>query len=200
MNDYLLLRHIKKPYLFFTVLLFILGVILQGYRSFQIQELSSPHLFIDEICSYNGVKNETASSANNITCNCAEEYDTLDSNRYINKVKVQCNYFKKRQFLAVFLSIFIPFGFNYLYLEKYLLFVLIFCLCCTAIVGNCIRFTISSHKNYFKNKINLLFSILGVAAIVIWILNIILMCLGIVLDGNSKEMFRDLYFLFNIES
>lgn len=200
MENFSLFRNIKKPYLFLTIIIFILGVILQGYRSFQIQELSSPHLFIDEICSYNGKKNETASTDKNITCDCADEYTTLDSDRYINNVKIQCNYFKKRQFLAVFLSIFIPFGFNYLYLEQYLLFVLIFFLCCTAIVGNCIRFTISSHKNYFKNKINLLFSIIGAAAVVIWILNIILMCLGVVTDGNSKEMFRDLYFLFNVES
>lgn len=178
----------------------ILAILVGTSKEFQMVDLLySPELFYDEICSYNG-KMTINSTNNEYKCICGKDFASVNKDKYINNILVQCDYFKKRQFIAVFLSIFIPFGFDYFYLGYYLIFSFVFLLCFSSLIGNCYRFTASSHKNYFKNKINLLFALLGVFAVGFWIINVICMSLGIIKDVNGVEMFPDLYLLVNIKS
>lgn len=168
-----------------------------------IQDLNSPLTFSDEICSYNGLYDASTSNSTYLNCICQPEYTNEPNNskiKYINGVNVQCSYEKKRRFIALFLAIFLPLGFEHLYLGNYYLFVLIFSFCGFTFFGNFFRFAIASHNNYFKNKINLLFISFALFIILWWIINIILVWTGTFKDGNGVETVNDLDFLININN
>jgi hypothetical protein len=156
-------------------------------------------MFADEICSYNG--QNIGDSDTNVTCSCYSDFtNDMNSNRTINGVKVQCSYEKKRRFIALFLAIFIPFGVDYLYLGRYYISVIIFLTCCFTLFGNCARFAVSAHNNYFEQKWNLFFVFMFVLLYISTIVNVILIASGIVSDGNDIETVNDLYFLVNINN
>lgn len=183
----------------FSIIFYIFMFILIIYvNNFELEDLNSPVMFMDEICSYNGKINE---SSNNWTCECQEEYsDLLPYSRKINNIPVQCTYEKKRRFIALFLSIFLPLGFDYLYLGRYFIFILILMMCLVTLFGNCYRFAVSPHHNYLNNKINLIFVILALFMITLWVVNIALIWTGIVYDGNGIGTVNDIYFLININN
>ena len=190
----------KSSYILYgIILIFILAIFLDTINCFDISYLKKPSMFMDEICSYNG--KGKAINDNNVVCECNKEYANDPNEKgTINGVPIQCSYFKKRKFITVFFSIFLPLGIEYFYLEHYAYFVIIIICCCTAIIGNCIRFTIStSQEKYFKNKVNLFFTLLLVAMVIFYIANVILMFIG-VKDGNNVEVLNDLYLLVNIQS
>lgn len=193
-------KSFNKVILVFLILL-IIEVLYDSINAIDINYLKKPSLFVDEICSYNGVMNASLSNETYIKCDCNPEYATVKSEKgLINGVPIQCSYFRKRKFITVFFSIFLPFGVEYLYLEHYYFFAIIFIMCCTAIVGNCIRFTVSSgQEKYFKSKLNLFFFILLIVMIIFSIINIILMFIG-VKDGNDIEVLDDLHLLVNIQT
>jgi len=169
--------------------------------NFSVEDLNSPRLFEDEICSYNGVPDETLSSKSWVNCTCDDDYaDDLSEVRYINGVPVQCSYQKKRRFIALFLSVFLPFGVDYLYLGHYLLFVILFFACWFTIIGNCVRFALTSHIDYIKNKKNLFFVIMAVLMITWWILNVALIWTGIIKDANGIKTVDDLHYLIKINN
>lgn len=173
---------------------------LPTYINFTLSDLNQPLMFEDEICSYNGMAN-TYSNSSYINCTCQDEFHN-DPNlqRLINGVPVQCSYERKRRFIALFLSIFLPFGIDYLYLGRYLIFIIILFMCCLTLFGNCVRFAVSPHKDYFKNKYNLFFIILAIVMLFWWILNIALIWTGVIKDGNGIDTVNDLYFLININN
>lgn len=175
--------------------------ILSSFYTVQSQSVnfSLPIMFADEICSYNGVNIGTGNT--NVTCACYEDFaNDASSNRTINGVKVQCSYEKKRRFIALFLSIFTPLGFDYLYLGRYLIFAIIFLLCCATLFGNCARFAMSTNTNYFEQKWNLFFIVLAITMVLFTIVNIIIIGTGLVTDGNNVATVSDLYFLVNINN
>lgn len=194
----------SKSNILITAITFILIILilLDSINAFNIEYLNDPNLFVDEICSYNGSKNSSLSNDTYIKCDCNDEYanDPNESGE-INGVPIQCSYFRKRKFITVFFSIFLPFGIEYLYLEHYLYFGFIFVLCCTSIIGNCIRFTVSSgQEKYLKNKVNVIFLLLLLVMIIFNVINIILMFIGVVSDGNHVEVLDDLHLLVNIQT
>jgi hypothetical protein len=202
-SSFELFKHKKGSNKFVLVFLtiIIIEILYDSIKAIDINYLKKPSLFVDEICSYNGVVNTKLSNETSIVCECNAEYANDErSLSEINGVKVQCSYFRKRKFITVFFSIFLPFGVEYLYLEHYLYFSIIFIMCCTAIIGNCIRFTVSSgQEKYFKNKLNLCFFILLVIMIIFSIINVILMFIG-VKDGNNIDVLDDLHLLVNIQT
>jgi hypothetical protein len=167
--------------------------------NFSIDDLNKPEMFEDEICSYNG---DAVKSGDTIKCLCYEEYanDIFSTPRKINNVEVQCNYEKKRRFITLFLSIFLPFGMDYLYLGHYWLFALIFFACWFTLIGNCVRFAVSSHIDYLKNKKNFFFVVMALLMIIWWILNVVLIWTGIMTDGNGVETVDDIDYLIRLNN
>jgi hypothetical protein len=202
-NSFQLFKNKRSPNKFILVfmIIIVIEILYDSLNAIDINYLKKPSLFVDEICSYNGVVDTKASNETSIKCICNPEYaDDPKEEGLINGVKIQCSYFRKRKFITVFFSIFLPFGVEYLYLEHYYYFAIIFIMCCTAIVGNCIRFTVSSgQEKYFKNKLNLFFFILLIVMIIFSIINVILMFIG-VKDGNKVEVLDDLHLLVNIQT
>ena len=143
------------------------------------------------------------SNNTNITCICQPEYVTNNPlNRTINGQQVQCSYEKKRRFITLFLSIFIPLGFDYMYLERTYSFILICLSCLTMLIGNCVRFAISNDTNkYFQeSRWNIAFVVFAFIMIAWWILNIMLIFTGAMTDANSIETVDDLNFLINLNT
>ena len=98
-----------------------------------LQNLNHPNYFKDEICSFHGVPIE---NNNKINCICFEGYENIkNEKRKINDNIIQCNHEKKKRSITLFFSIFIPIGFDYLYLEKYYAFIIIFILSLFIIFG-----------------------------------------------------------------
>lgn len=169
--------------------------------NFSIEDLNNPRLFEDEICSYNGIPDETKSNSTWVSCICEDEYaNDFSENRTINGVQIQCNYEKKRRFIALFLSIFLPFGVDYLYLGHYWLFVLVFFACWFTLIGNCVRFAVTSHIDYLKNKKNLFFIIMALLMLMWWIINVALIWTGIITDAKGVKTVDDLYYLIKINN
>jgi hypothetical protein len=171
----------------------------------KIYDLSDPELFKDEICSYNGrpdVIIDPNGGFSQINCTCQDEFANDPRNtKSINNVSIQCSYERKRRFITLFLSIFLPFGFSYLYLGHFWIFLLVVCACFFTLIGNCYRFaTTQQNENYFKNKWNILFLLLALFLLISWIVNTILIWTGIVKDSNNIETIDDLYYLVNLNN
>jgi hypothetical protein len=84
----------KKQYInIMRLIQFILIFFIPLVKNFSVEDLNSPRLFEDEICSYNGVPDEILSSSNWVNCTCYDEYtDDPSEVRYINGVPVQYFY------------------------------------------------------------------------------------------------------------
>ena len=191
---------IKSPILF-CFIFFIIFILIIDIVSFNPEDLNSPYMFKDEICSYNGLVNKTSSNHSSITCICKDDYYTFEkltgnqSYTTINGVRKQCQYEKKRRFIALFLAIFVPFGIDHIYLGNYYLFVPILLLCCTAIIGNFVRFafpSVDAKKGYLNDKINIFFAALILLSLAVWVLNIALIASGVTQDGNKIDTKDDI--------
>ena len=115
------------------LIIFIIIFFADCYLSYSLEALKNPLLYENEICSFAGKFNKTN---NNTTCICNEQYASLPSdspNYYIYGNALQCSVLKKRQFIALFLAMFLPFGFHFIYLEYYYLFVIHFLFFCVSI-------------------------------------------------------------------
>jgi hypothetical protein len=182
----------------------IIYLIHLAFCSDNFYNLRDPALFKDEICSYNGSPNVIPKDTDysDILCECQEEFaNDPNFTKLINGVKVQCNYERKRRFITLFLSIFLPFGLNYLYLGHFSIFFLILSICFLTIFGNCYRLSVTQHNDsYFKNKWNIVFLVLALFLMTFWIVDIILVCVGIVKDSKNVETVDDLYYLININN
>ena len=89
-------------------------------------DILNPLLYKNEICSYNGVPTVNNSV---ITCECYSSFADEPRKQYIKYVndhKIQCSYQRKRRLLALILALLMPIGLDYLYLERYGYFCLIF--------------------------------------------------------------------------
>jgi len=164
----------------------------------QTEDLTSPWMYQEEICSYNGVVNVTLSTATNIICNCKPGFDNekIKANiQTINGNEVQCSYIRKKRFITLFLAVFVPIGIDHFYLENYHAALIILISCCTACIGNCLRFAFPSNaakESYFSDKINLVLVILIGVLVIWWILNISLIWSGHILDGYRYTTLNDI--------
>ena len=114
--------------------------------------LENISFYYKEICSHNGVP-KIDRQANKVTCECEPHYTNEPREKYkkyINGHFVQCSYERKRRFFAFFLAGVSPFGFDYLYLGHFHIFLVIFFLCVLIISFNIISFVL----NYKINKRN----------------------------------------------
>ena len=164
-------------------------------------------LFQNEICSFHGLLIDKE----NGTCECYEEYETINTNTTINEIKIQCSHEKKRRIIALFFLIFIPLGLDYLYLGKYLdflFFFVLFLFIFFMIIYYIIQIEIEKNKDkedryYFRldiynnNKNRVIFFILIGIYCLIYILNILFMASGLIKDGYDVETLNDFNYLFS---
>ena len=89
--------------------------------------IESPILYKNEICSYNG--SPKIVSNNTIECTCYSSFadePREDYRKFVGNQMVQCSYKRKKRFTTFFLAGLIPMGFDYLYLELYGYFCIVF--------------------------------------------------------------------------
>ena len=144
---------------------------------------------------------------------------------YINGYLVQCSYERKSRSKALFFAAVFPLGLDYLYLEHYFYFVLIFILCivviCFNIISLVLNYKVIKKNEEIKRQIKLkknnnkfeisniteineksvkVFSVitkvLTVFLIVYWIYNLFVQGFGFIMDKNYVELENDLWYLF----
>lgn len=160
-------------------------------------DLDSNRYYIDEICSYNYEFYKTTGDKSEVTCNCKQGFKTY-GNLTFGNYKIQCNYEQKRRFIVFFFSIFLLFGFEYLYLERYFNFVLILCYILFVLISSCYCSIISRDKKENEDKpkkINFVIRILPYTILIWWILNNILIITGKVTDGNGQLTYNDISYM-----
>ena len=106
--------------------------------------IENPILYKNIICSYNGspkvVSNDT------VECTCYSSYTDEpreDYKKYIGNQMVHCSYKKKKRFTAFFLAGLMPIGLDYLYLEYYGYFFLVFLSFLLYIISQIVCFILS---------------------------------------------------------
>lgn len=190
----------------FTLIFTLINII----KSFTDEDLSGVALFQNEVCSFNGIPT-LIQSTNTIQCECKQQYATDYKARTINNHTVYCNYRKKRRLIALFFSVFLPFGVNYFYLEYVWLPFIIMIIFITIVVLNCVFFCKKEEQerensdngiidsNVNKNEKIIMWVLLSSMFLYIAfiIVNICLMCFGSVKDANGFEMYNDLLFYKN---
>ena len=111
--------------LFYMVLFMIFKII----KPFSINNiLDNPYNYRNELCSFNGIPTYN-SSTNEVICECNEKYvnePRKNKFEYINGHLIQCSYERKSRVFAIFLALCAPFGFDFLYLGRYLIFSIFF--------------------------------------------------------------------------
>ena len=119
-----------------------------------IEILNNPFKFQNILCSGNGGVNALP-MAKNISCTCYEGYVNEPDKKkeiYLNgKFLVQCTYKKKSRFTTLFYSLCLPFGIDFIYLGRWRVFCVVFCLIILTISLNIIMFYIN-YKMKVKNK------------------------------------------------
>lgn len=193
-----------------SIIYFIWSILMLSLTyCYTIEELQHPLLFKYEICSYNGEPYEYIddNNATIIYCLCRKEFSNLTSlNHQINGVNIQCSYERKRRFIVMFWAIFLPIGVDYLYLEKYGMFIILFLLSTFMIAGNCIVFAkgeLARNKdkddefNKKRNWIVIFFYVFFIICLIIYVINIILHVTGVTKDNNGIETNDDLVEIFS---
>ena len=106
--------------------------------------IENPILYKNIICSYNGspkvVSNDT------VECTCYSSYTDEpreDYKKYIGNQMVHCSYKKKKRFTTFFLAGLMPMGLDYLYLEYYGYFFLVFLSFLLYIISQIVCFILS---------------------------------------------------------
>ncbi len=98
--------------------------------------VENPLLYKNEICSYNG--EPKVNSDESIECECYSSFvdePREDHKKYIGNQLIHCSYQRKKRFTTFFYACIIPMGLDYLYLEQYYYFALIFFSCLLMIVS-----------------------------------------------------------------
>ena len=118
--------------------------------NFSYNELfNNVNLYSNELCAYNGIP-RINSTTNEIICECKEKYTNeprKDKIKYINGHMIQCSYKRKSRFFALFLASCIPFGFDFLYLKRYIIFSVSFTMTIITLSLNILLFIINYNMN-----------------------------------------------------
>ena len=132
----------------------VLFLIFKKIKSFSINNiLDNAYNYRNEICSYNGIPTYN-SNTNEVLCECNEKYANeprKNKVKYINGHLIQCSYERKSRVMVIFLALCIPFGFDFLYLERYIIFSIVFTIITIMFVSNIIIF-ILNYKININNK------------------------------------------------
>ena len=206
------------------ILLFFLLKFVYSFNATEI--LSNPNNYRYVLCSGNGEPFYN-STTNQVTCTCKEGYTNEPSEKnkqYLYGHFVQCSYRRKSRFVALFLALCLPFGFDFYYLGKWVIFIAIFCVCVCVITLNIFMFIINyqikmknkesknkkkvdkmrstSNKNEEMKKekciriLNIIASILLFNHILYMIIVIILHLTGVIKDSYGISTENDLGYLF----
>ena len=114
--------------------------------------LDNPYNYRNELCSYNGIPTYNPST-NEVTCECDEKYTNeprKNKLKYINGHLIQCSYERKSRVVVIFLALCIPFGFDFLYLERYIIFSIVFTVITIMFVSNIAIFILNYKINIKK--------------------------------------------------
>ena len=190
----------------FILIYFILQIITLTVSISQemFQDIKNPEYYVDEICSFNQnssiiIKNNTNTE---IKCICRDGYVSSIEPETFNNQKIQCDYKQKRRIIVLFFSIFMLFGFEYLYLEKTLLFVIILFFYIIAIIGNCYIIIIDSESKDdardTRKKTRFTIKAFTLLIFVWWIFNNIYIVTGFIDDTNYIKTFDDLSKFFSL--
>ena len=196
--------------------------------SFSSKEVFDNHLlYLNEVCSNNG-EPQYDEETKNITCICENKYANEPREKYrtyINGYFIQCSYERKSRTKALFLAAVFPLGLDYLYLEHYFYFFLVFIFCIIVICFNIIslvlnykvvkkneeikrqiklkrsnnKFEISNISEINEKSVkifNVINKVLTFILIVYWIYNLFVQGFGFVMDKNYVELENDLGYLF----
>ncbi len=167
--------------------------------------------FTKKICSYQGepvinYKNRT------ITCKCKEGYKSANTDKKIFGFPLQCSYHLKKRSIAIFLSLLIPLGLDFFYLERYIIgsIILVFTVLSTIFILitslNATQFKtnddktsdiIKQDKEYQKkvslvNKMKTSSWVLFFAIIIYWVFDVIAQGFGFIRDSNNFLTNNDL--------
>ena len=134
-------------------LVYIFFLVFKQIKSFSINNiLDNAYNYRNELCSYNG-KPTYNSSINEVTCECNEQYANeprKNKLKYINGHLIQCSYERKSRVVVIFLALCIPFGFDFLYLERYIIFSIVFTVITIMFVSNIAIFILNYKINIKK--------------------------------------------------
>ena len=190
--------------------------------------LENVNFYSKELCSNNGIPKYNKAS-NEVTCECGEKYANeprKNKKKYINGHFVQCSYERKSRFYTIFLSVCFPFGFDFLYLERYIIFSIVFSISIFIVVLYIITFIANYNiglktketkiqnklnkminnkkapKNNEENKsnkrLNLACTILLINHFIYMSIDLSLHLAGIITDGNKVETENDFMYLFSL--
>ena len=133
-------------------ILFFLSFQSEKVNLFSITEIfDNINLYSKELCSHNGIPKYNAIS-NKVICKCGEKYTNeprKDKIKYINSHIVQCSYEKKVDFMLFFYLLCIPFGFDFFYLERYIIFSIIFIISSGILILNIVALLINYKINIY---------------------------------------------------
>lgn len=186
--------------------LFILFPLLKVVNLFHPSYLSESkvrmlHLYGNEICSYRG---KPSYENEKFYCDCIVGYKTLSNDKKFLGESIQCSYKQKRRSITLFFALFIPLGIDYLYIERYIVFVIVLILEIAIFVFFLVSFYHISRNDEEKKgnepgkvenemeKLSLLSWMLNIFFFLYWFVDIILMGFGIVTDGEGIEIYNDL--------
>ena len=106
--------------------------------------VENPLLYKNEICSYNG--EPKVNSDESVECTCYSSFvDEPRENhkKYIGNQLIHCSYQRKKRFTTFFYASILPIGLDYLYLEQYFYFVIIFAAFLIIIINQIVYFFLS---------------------------------------------------------
>lgn len=175
-------------------LLLLMFIYIKLINSYYLQK--DEYYMIDKICSYHYDIRETLSYFNNESsrnfpnCNCSGNYVTKKSD--FSSSDVQCDYKKRSKFRLVFISIVQPFGFELLYLEYYLYFIINLLLGTFIVLSNLYLYIFSDEDNYFSTKRHIIYVIILAFFMIGWLVKIIIYILYLNKDGNQHNLIDDM--------
>lgn len=156
---------------------------------------SEVNQFLNEICSFRG-------KFKNDDCVCEKQYLNLKESSSIEGIPIKCSYLQKSKLVTTLLSVCLPFGFEFYYLEYYIWFAVIFVICWVVILLNAYNWVYYSEtKPYLKIKRNaLLLVLLGIVILSRIAVFILLVFFDIIKDYNDYNLYNDLGLLQTFQS
>jgi len=197
-------------------------------KSFSINSiLDDAYNYRNELCSFNGIPTYNPST-NEVICNCYEKYANeprKNKLKYINGHLIQCSYERKSRVFVIFLALCLPFGFDFLYLERYTIFSIFFIVLVIMLMSNIVIFILNYNINRKKtdtkmqrrfnkmfnrdrkeiihedNKcikcLGLVAKLLAINHLIYMIVDISLHLLGKIPDANKVQTENDFKYLFS---
>ena len=163
--------------------------------------ISSPKLIKNQLCSFNGI---LSINSKEIKCQCHEGFVKDNKLRKINNYEVDCSYQLKSRLITLVLSLIIPLGVDYFYLEHYSIFFTIFFVVIGIIIINIILLyyvlkydkltSIGNVDKIFEKKyikFKYIVIIIDFISLCFYIINSILQGCGAIKDKNGFNTISD---------